>query len=85
MHLGADGNAEQRSALRAVPLAGRQHRRYDYRAGMHRTALERVVEILTMRRGAVDEGGAGRAEGARMTERRAWALSSSQPAIALLM
>ena len=73
-HLGADGNAEQGSAaFRTVPLAGRQHRRYDYRAGMHRTALERVVEILTMRRGAVDEGGARRAEGARMTERRAWA------------
>ena len=56
-----------------MPFAGRQHRRYDHRAGVDRTALERVVEILTMRRGAVDEGGARRAEGARMTDRRAWA------------
>ena len=56
---------------RPVPLAGRQHRRHDHRAGMHRPALEGVVEILAMRRGAVDQSGAGRAQRARMADRRA--------------
>ena len=33
--------------------------RHDHCACMDRTAFERVVEILTVRGGAVDEGGAG--------------------------
>ena len=58
--LDADRDAEQRrAAVELVPLAGRQHRRHDHGAGMHRPALERVVEILAVDRGAVDERGAG--------------------------
>ena len=57
--------------VRVVPLAGRQHRRHDHGAGMHRPALEGVVEILAVGRGAVDEGGAGRAHGARVADRGA--------------
>ena len=73
--LGADRDAEQgSSAVRPVPLAGRQHRRHHHRAGMHRAALESVVEILAMRGGAVDEGGAGRAQGAGVADRRAGAV-----------
>ena len=64
MHLRADRDAEQRrAAVRAMALAGRQHRRHDHRAGMDRPALECVVEILAMRGGAVDEG---RARGAQL-------------------
>ena len=70
--LDADRDAEQRrGAVRLVALAGRQHRRHDHRAGMHRAALEGVVEILAMRRGAVDEGGAGGAQRAGVADRRA--------------
>ena len=73
--LDADRDAEQRRAsVGMVPLASRQHRRHDHRAGMHRTALEGVVEILAMRRGAVDEGGAGRGHGARVPDGRAGAV-----------
>ena len=45
-----------------IALASGEHRRHDHRAGMHRTTLEGVVEILAMRGGAVDEGGARRAQ-----------------------
>ena len=38
---------------------------------MNRAAFEGVVEILAVRGGAVDEGGAGRAQRARMTDRGA--------------
>ena len=63
--LDADRDAFERGlAAKAVSLADRQHRRNDHRAGMHRPALERVVEILAMRRGAVAEG---RARGAQCT------------------
>ena len=63
--LDADRDALERGlAVQPVPLAGRQHRRDDHRAGMHRAALEGVVEILAVRRGAVDEGRA-RARSAR--------------------
>ena len=73
--LDADRDAEERGApVRIVPLAGRQHRRHDHRAGMHRAALEGVVEILAMRRGAVDEGGAGRGHGAGVADRGAGAV-----------
>ena len=41
------------------------------RAGMHRAAFEGVVEILAMRGGAVDEGGARRAQRAGVADRRA--------------
>ena len=56
---------------RAVALAGRQHRRHDHRAGMHRAALEGVVEILAVARGAVDERGARRAQRAGVADRGA--------------
>ncbi len=70
--LGADRNAEQRGlAVRPVALAGRQHGRHDHRAGMNRPAFEGVVEILAMRRRAVDEGGARRAERAGVADRGA--------------
>ena len=53
-HLDADGNAlERRGTIRIVPLAGGQHRRRNHSAGVHRPALESVVEILAMRRRAV--------------------------------
>ena len=51
------------------PIA--EHRRHDHRAGMDRAALEGVVEILAMRRGAVDEGRAGRAQRAPVADRGA--------------
>ena len=60
-----------RGAVGLVTLAGRQHRRHDHRAGMHRAALEGVVEILAVGGGAVDESGAGRAQRAGMADRRA--------------
>ena len=71
-HLGADGNAGQRhAAVRIVPLAGREHRRHDHRAGMHRAALERVVKILAMRGRAVDEGRARRRQRPLVADRGA--------------
>ena len=71
-HLAADGDADERGlAVRPVALAGRQHRRHDHRAGMHRAAFEGVVEILAMRGRAIDEGGAGGRQRARMADRRA--------------
>ena len=71
-HFGADRNPDQRhAAIGIVPLAGGQHRRHDHRAGMHRTALKGIVEILAMRRGAVDERGAGGGQRALMADGRA--------------
>ena len=73
--LDADRDAdERRGTLRAMPLAGGEHRRHDDGAGVHRAAFERVVEILAMRRGAVDEGDAGRAQTPAMADRRARAV-----------
>ena len=70
----ADGDADQRhAAVGIMPLAGCQHRRHYHRTGMHRTALESVVEILAMRRSTVDEGRACGVQGALMTDHRAWA------------
>ena len=67
--LDADRHALQRGlAVNAVPLADRQHRRHDHRAGMDRPALERVVEILAVRRGAVAEGRAGGAQRALVAD-----------------
>jgi hypothetical protein len=71
-NFGADGNALQRhAAVGIVPLASRQHRRHDHRTGMYRPALEGVVKILAMSRGAVDESGARRRQRARMSDRGA--------------
>ena len=61
-------------AVRMVALAGREHRRHDDGAGVHRPALERVVEILAVRGGAVDQRGAGRAQRAGMADRGAGAI-----------
>ena len=53
----ADRNAAQQiGAGQAMALGRRQHGGHDDRSGMHRTALEGVVEVLAVRRGAVDEG-----------------------------
>ena len=63
--------AMPRSAARPskiVPLASRQHRRHDDRAGMDRAAFERVVEILAVDRGAVDQGCGGGRERAPVTD-----------------
>ena len=65
---------KRHAAIGIVPLAGRQHRRHDDRAGMHRAAFKRVVKILAMRGGAVDEGGARGIQRARMPDRRARAV-----------
>ena len=71
-HFGADRDPDQRHpAVGVMPLAGREHRRHDHGAGMHRPALERVVKVLAMRGGAVDEGGARRIQRARVPDRRA--------------
>src|SRR5215472_242304 len=71
----ADRNAGQRrGAVRTVALAGGQHCGHDDGARMHRTALERVVEVLPMGSRTVDQRGAGRAQHARMPDRRARAV-----------
>ncbi len=71
-HFGADRDPDQRHPpVRIVPLAGRQHRRHDHGAGMHRAALKRVVEVLAMRRDAVDKGGARGIQRPPMPDRRA--------------
>ena len=78
--LDADGDAEERrAAVELLPLADREHRRHDHRAGMDRAAFERVVEILAVDRRAVDD------RGGRRAKRAAWPIavhgpSSSQPA-----
>ena len=41
---------------------------------MHRATLESVVEILAMRRNAIDEGGARRIQHALVSDRRAGAV-----------
>ena len=70
--LDADRDAEQRrAAVEIVPLAGRQHRRHDHRAGMDRAALERVVEILAVDRGAVDQRGGRGGQRAGVADRGA--------------
>ena len=61
--LDADRDAFERGlAVDAVALADGEHRRHDHRAGVDRAALEGVVEILAVGRGAVDEGRARRAQ-----------------------
>jgi hypothetical protein len=74
-HFGADGDPDQRHAtVRIMPLASSEHRRHDHGAGMDRTALKSVVEILAMRGRPVDEGGARRIQYALVPDRRAWAV-----------
>ena len=74
-NFGTDGDAGQRHpAIGIVPLASCQNRRHDHRAGMHRTALESIVEILAMRRRAVDKGGPCGVQPALLTDHRAWAI-----------
>ena len=56
---GFDANCEPKQHILSRPslvLGGGQHRRDDDGAGMHRAALEGVIEILAMRRRAIDEG-----------------------------
>jgi len=43
------------AAVAAEAFRRRQHRRHDHRARMHRTAFEGVVEVLAVRRRAVDQ------------------------------
>ena len=87
--LDADRNAEQR--LSPCPVYERLRRRlvapsrHDHGAGMHRPAFEGVVEILAMRRGAVDEGGAGGTQRAGVADRRARPVKPSQPVSASWM
>src|SRR5580700_9609659 len=73
--LDADGDAEERrAAVKTMPLASRQYRRHDHRAGMNRTTFERVVKIFAMDRGTVDESRGGGAEHARVADGGAWAV-----------
>ena len=70
--LDADRDAGERvRALQLVSLRHRQHRGNDHRAGVHRPAFERVVEILAVRGGAVHERRARGVERARMADRAA--------------
>src|SRR5262245_59546723 len=74
-HLDADRDAAQRRwPVGAMPLAGRKHRRHDYRASMHRAAFESIVEVFAVCRRAVDESRAGGAERARVPDDRARAV-----------
>ncbi len=72
--LDADGDAvERRAAVAAEALGCRQHRRHHHRAGMDGPALEGVVEILAMRRRAVDERRARGAHRPQMADDRRFA------------
>ncbi len=67
---GRDSN-ERRCAGKRIALAGSEQRRHDHGAGMHRAAFEGIVEILAVRRRAVDECRAGRAQPPAMANRGA--------------
>src|SRR5262245_16632861 len=68
----ADGDAQQcRAAFRLVPLASGQDGWHNHRAGVYRPAFKRIVEILAVRRGAVDECRSRGAERAGMADSRA--------------
>src|SRR3954452_4417605 len=72
-HLDAERDAaKRRRAVRVVPLARGEHRRHDHGTCVHRPALKCVIEVLAMRRRAVNEGRACGAPPARMADRRAW-------------
>ena len=70
----ADRHAKKRrSPAAAEALTRGQHRRHDDRAAVHRPALERIVEILAVRGGAVDHRRILRAEFSAMAQRAAGA------------
>src|SRR5471032_861063 len=74
--LDADGNAElRRPPVESEALDSSEHRGHDDRTGMNRTALERVVEILAMRRRAVDQRGASAVARPRIADHRAAAVA----------
>jgi hypothetical protein len=74
-HLAADRDADQRHAAVGIMFFARgQYCGHQHGAGMHRAALERVVEILAMRRGSVDEGSTRGGQRARVADRRAGAV-----------
>ena len=62
---------ERGHAVRPMALAGGQHGGHDDGARVYRPSLERIVEILAMRRGAVHKRRVGGAEPARMADRGA--------------
>ncbi len=57
-----------------MTLARGQHRGHNDGACMDRAPLERIVEVLAMGRGPVDQGGAGGAQRAGMADRSARAV-----------
>ena len=58
-HFDADRDPGEAARPSLVPLGRGQHGRHDHRAGVHRPAFERVVEILAMGGRAVDQRGVG--------------------------
>src|SRR5262245_11924929 len=62
------------TTVRLVALTHCQHRRHNHCTGVDGAALERIVKVLAMGRGAIDEGSAGSTEAARMADGRAWPL-----------
>jgi len=68
-HLGAHRDAAQGiSSFDLVSFCNGENGRHDYRAGVHRPALESVVEVLAVRRGAVDKSRPGGIERARVSD-----------------
>ena len=63
--------AARRGLAAELLRSAREHRGHDHHARVHRPALEGVVEVLAVRRRAVDERGAGGIEVARVADRRA--------------
>jgi hypothetical protein len=64
-----DDADEQPVATKLFALAGGEHGGDDHGAGMHRTALEGIVEVFTVGGRAIHEGGAVRIEAAGVAER----------------
>src|SRR6185503_5124005 len=70
--LHASGDAEKCAMpVQAEALAGGKHRRHDHRARMDRSALESVVEIFPVRRGAVEQRRVFRTVALGVAQRRA--------------
>ena len=63
-------------AVQMLLLGGGEHGRHDDGAGVHGPALEGVVEVLAVGRGAVDEGRAGGAEALRVADGGGGAVSA---------
>ncbi len=71
-HFATDGDTARKIAARQrMPLRGGGDRRDDHRAGVHRAAFERVVEIFAVRRRAVAQRRGGDIEAAAMADQRA--------------